>query len=256
MLQNFDFDCNMQDVLLPDEILWFDHIQSIEPSFTSPSTEERHISHLTLPNSDESTALSRLGSPDILESPGAGDVIQLVCNYTVSEERWSSIEDELSQYQISLPSRTRLSQFVRRYLHSFHSHQPFIHTPTWSPNTSNLALLLAMCAGGAQYSLETEAASQLRKAAISCLPYQREDIQVLQALMILSADAAWSGSPDRLRTALGYYGQMAMMIRSEWNRSCQVDHEQPMSWERWIEIESLRRLVGLTLFFPSPSMIN
>lgn len=61
--------------------------------------------------------------------------------------------------------------------------------------------------------------------------------------MIMSASAAWTGLPDQLKIALDYYGQMAMMVRSEWDRSRQVDHEGPLSWERWIEIESLRRYV-------------
>ncbi|KAJ5388756.1 hypothetical protein N7509_011297 [Penicillium cosmopolitanum] len=243
MWQNINLDCtlDMQDMLLPDEIVWLDHIQTTESTLSLAAAGNGPLSHLMHSQTGESTALSRLSSPEILDPPDVRDVMQTVCNYTISEERWVSIEDELAQHQLSLPSRKRLSQFVNRYFHSFHSHQPFIHMSTWSPNTSNSTLLLAICACGAQYSLESEVASQLLKAAIYRLPYQAQDIQVLQALMILSAGTAWSGSPEMLKIALDYYGKMAMMLRSGWNRSRQDNHEQPPSWERWIEMESLRR---------------
>lgn len=240
---DYDYSLDTQNLLIPDEFLWSEQLQAIEPLFPSAATDDSPGSHPMLPQSDESTVLSRLASPEVGESPEVGsDIFNVVGNYIISEDRWMSIEDELAQHrEPPLPSRTRLSQFVRRYFHGFHCHQPFLHPPTWSPNTSNTALLLAVCACGAQYSLETEAASQLLKASIACLPYQKQDIQTLKALMVIAAASAWSGSPDDLKIALGYYGQMAMLIRSEWDRNSQIHLDSPLDWETWIGLESLRR---------------
>lgn len=233
---------DVQNMLLPDEILWSEQIQTTEPLFPSPGTTENPGSRLALSQSNGSTVLSRMASPDIGNSPDLGETVNVVGNYSISERRWSSLETEVAQSNgLPLPSRTRLSQFVRRYFHSFHSHQPFIHMPTWSPEVCNTALLLAICACGAQYSLETEVASQLHEASISCLPSQKQDIQILQALMIITACGSWTGEPAELKKALHYYGQMALMVRCEWEGNRNIGHADILSWERWVELESLRR---------------
>ncbi|KAL4869293.1 hypothetical protein BDV12DRAFT_196532 [Aspergillus spectabilis] len=105
-----------------------------------------------------------------------------------------------------------------------------------------------MAACGAQYSLESDMASQLHRAAVACYQYQNQDIQALQCMMIMGAFAAWTGSSQGVRNGL----------------EVQSEQEVPQDWQKWIKRESLKRTTFciftltklLTIAYDIPSLVT
>lgn len=65
-----------------------------------------------------------------------------------------------------LPPLVKLNQYVTRFMACFHRHQPLFHEPSWVPSESPAAVVLAVCANGAQYCLEGQDARRLFQAAV------------------------------------------------------------------------------------------
>ncbi|THC88220.1 hypothetical protein EYZ11_012335 [Aspergillus tanneri] len=236
-----DRSLDLQDLVLPGD---YDQLLNFDPD---PVPLEIQQNHLSLQVAGPSL-LSRPGSPPILEVPTDGAHSPdshwfLGDRHRITEERWLSMQTDVSQAGVyKLPSHPTLSQFIRRYFGSFHRHQPFLHPPTWSPSTAKTALILAVCANGAVYSLEPDIAVELHKAAVACMQRdEKKGLWTLQTLMLVAAFAAWSGSSDDLAFALQCYGEMTMAVRREWSQM-QEEQEGFSCWERWLERECLKRI--------------
>ncbi|KAL3461030.1 hypothetical protein BJX64DRAFT_261938 [Aspergillus heterothallicus] len=239
-LSETDIALSLAENLLPDDLFWLNQLQI--PAMTADVYEVCDV----LPQSTtEQSILSRPGSPPLQSIP-TEPVHTVEAGATaipgISQERWNAIQERLSAcgHNASLPSPFNLSQVVRRYFESFHRHQPFVHRATWSFETARTSLILAMATSGALYSLESEMAENLYQAAVASLKSEETGLWTLQTLMILTACQAWSGQPEHLQTALGFYGEMTILIRREWARVASASEFE--SWESWCERESLKRI--------------
>ncbi|KAH8894631.1 hypothetical protein GQ53DRAFT_84689 [Thozetella sp. PMI_491] len=191
--------------------------------------------------------LSRHSSiPDLLANDDASLTAITPLNdgdLTLTEERWRLLEQQALQLRpCSLPSRDALCGFITRYFNSFHRHQPFLHEPTWSPNDAPTYLLLAVCANGAVYSLENTIAIDLFHLAADMLPQTGTGLCVLQAMMLLTAFASWSGEVDDLQFAVQLQGRMALAVRREWALLGGTVDDTSGSWLAWLARESLKRI--------------
>jgi Fungal specific transcription factor domain len=59
------------------------------------------------------------------------------------------------------PSRLAMSRYIAGFINGFHEHLPFLHVQTMSMQRSNIELILAMAAIGAQYCFEGEKGVEL-----------------------------------------------------------------------------------------------
>lgn len=167
-------------------------------------------------------------------------------SHVLGEEQWRHIQAEAVKHgQTSIPDRHMMQQYIRRYFRTFHRHQPFLHEPTWSPNTAAIPLVMSVCANGALYSLEYDIARSLFSLAVAMLKREDHGIWVLQTLMPLTAFAAWSGKPEDIFQAVELQGRLILNLRYEWARVSESD-DQVETWEKWLERESLKRYFDLT----------
>ncbi|KAL3488065.1 hypothetical protein BJX62DRAFT_240430 [Aspergillus germanicus] len=212
-LAESDIALSLSENLLPDDLFWLNQLQILTPV---PPTQENGL--LPPQGLGDQSILSRPGSPPLQSMPT--DPVHLVetsatTNAGISQEQWNSMQEQLRLcgYDTALPSPFSISQFVRRYFESFHRHQPFLHIATWSFESARTSLVLAMSASGALYSLESDVAETLYQAAVASLKGEDTGVWTLQSLMILTACRAWSGRLEHLQTALGFYGEMTVLVR-------------------------------------------
>ncbi|KAK1980686.1 hypothetical protein LZ30DRAFT_594285 [Colletotrichum cereale] len=59
------------------------------------------------------------------------------------------------------PSRHALTRYMTSFFEGFHSHMPFIHTPTWRMSEHSIELILGLAAVGAQYCFEHRMSERL-----------------------------------------------------------------------------------------------
>ncbi|KAL4871283.1 major facilitator superfamily domain-containing protein [Aspergillus spectabilis] len=232
---------SLSEGLLPDDLFWLHQLQ--DPDIIPPL--QQVIDELVPQIAGDTSILSRPGPPP-LENLRTEPAQQLETHTTIisgiSQVRWTSMQEELKScgYEKALPSQFCVSKYARRYFDSFHRHQPFLHAATWSFEAARTALILAISASGALYSLESDAAESMYQAAVACLQYEEKGLWTLQTLMILMAYKAWSGKPEHLQTALGFYGETTLLVRREWARVSSVP--ETVSWEAWFERELLKRV--------------
>lgn len=67
------------------------------------------------------------------------------------------------------PSRHALSRYMTSFFFGFHSHMPFIHTPTWRISEHSIELVLGLAAIGAQYCFEHRMSEKLFHAGRAIL---------------------------------------------------------------------------------------
>jgi hypothetical protein len=238
-LSESDIALSFSENLLPDDLFWLNQLQIPTPM---PPAHENGL--LQPQGLGDQSILSRPGSPRLQSIPTEPAHLVETSATTIagiSQEQLNSIQEQLRLcgFDRALPSPFSISQFVRRYFESFHRHQPFLHIATWSLESAHTSLILAMSASGALYSLESDVAETLYQAAVASLKGEDTGVWTLQSLMILTACRAWSGQPEHLQTALGFYGEMTVLVRREWARAGltpQID-----TWESWCELESLKR---------------
>lgn len=163
----------------------------------------------------------------------------------ITEDHWNSMDARLSKLPLgdwSLPSAVKLNQYIARFLTCFHRHQPLFHESTWVPSESPDAVILAVCANGAQYCLEGWAARRLFQAAVPLaahLPSESMGVSSLQADMLLVAFAAWSGRSEDLDIAMQFHGKMALDVRQAWSNVFPLPN--PTTWIDWVKRETLKR---------------
>ncbi|CRG84136.1 hypothetical protein PISL3812_01463 [Talaromyces islandicus] len=229
-----EVDFSLQNYFMPGNLNWLDSIHSCDER---PSEIDLQRSHTT-PSSS---------SCMFLQSPIARD---LGSNWLqdsalpLSPNRWDTMQREVRRYgNFNLPDPPILCRFIDRYFETFHKHQPFIHQPSWSPDTAEVPLILALCANGAVYSLEFDIASELHRLAVTMLSSEDNSLSALQTMMLLAAFSAWNADCNNIRTAVQIQGRLALALRHEWTRAAGSDAPQNEEvWESWLQKESLKRV--------------
>ncbi|KAF2018235.1 hypothetical protein BU24DRAFT_491239 [Aaosphaeria arxii CBS 175.79] len=178
---------------------------------------------------------------DIVSTPGSGFTDH--DEKAMTEAYYQSMQDEISKSSsYALPSRKLLCGFIKRYFRSFHRHQPFLHEPTWSPNESPFALVLAICANGAVYNLEYCISQDLYAQAIKLFPSGNSGLTALQTMMPLIAYAAWAGERDDLCLEFPLYSRICLTLGREWSLCGRLTSTEEPTWKDWREMEALRRV--------------
>ena len=235
--QNFfsDFlmDSSMQD-------LWND------PSFTQIA--DMNLQPQTIPaleSPHKSSLLSRPVSPSIQAEPAyaASTPFKSPRVVAISAHARDRIVEALAAQgnRQAIPSPGSLSLFANQYFKTFHKHQPMLHEDTVDFETMSASLILAVCANGAQYSLESVTGRALYKLSMACLDYGEDSIEILQTQMLLLAFSAWSGEVEDLQTALSIQAQMTLRLRQERRL---LRHKLDVSWtdwSEWVRYEALKR---------------
>lgn len=75
----------------------------------------------------------------------------------------ASLEEltEVLDPSFKFPSRHALARYITSFFEGFHSHMPFIHSPTWHILDHPLELILGIAAIGAQYCFEHKVSERL-----------------------------------------------------------------------------------------------
>ena len=179
---------------------------------------------------------SRRSTPEPRPSAPLGPISQI--NSGIRGRLVSKLKafSHLLPNRFALPSHRALSRYTSVYFDRGQHHLPFIHVPTWSPESCNLGLFLAICAMGAGYCFERGTSLQLWKAGKAivgakmeeCSDKIREEIKVAdgddelkgsedlielteicQAMLLLMIFATWAGDKNLLRQALSFQSGLA-----------------------------------------------
>lgn len=200
--------------------------------------------HDRFPTPQGSSILSRPGSPPLNHTHFAPIAVQSVKPRSIqlTDERHKVMQQQVyDSTSVLLPSRSTLTRFIQAYFRTFHKHQPFLHEPSWSPITTPIPLVLAVCANGALYSLERDIAIRLHGAALAMLGTHEKGLWALQTMMQLIAFSAWDGDSENLRTVLQLQSRLTIALRREWILFRPQIEAPIKQWSEWIEIESMKR---------------
>ena len=174
----------------------------------------------------------------------------------------SQILNELREsYQLDaeqlrqLPSSRTLDRFLSRFFQCFQRHLPIFHVPTFSSSTCPTPLLVAICSIGALYTLNRSHAATLRVIANDALQASRarkytggcaqnEPIWQTQCNMLISFGAMFGGSSSDTADAMNDLGWFLRLFTLRRTKLANRMQETPvLTWEQWIEIESIIRLL-------------
>ncbi|KAL2411615.1 hypothetical protein ABEF92_005097 [Exophiala dermatitidis] len=206
-------------------------------------------------------------------------VVDKHVNLVFSEEVRTALLEDLS-HRVSddllqgfrLPGITALQKCLGTYVDSFHVHMPIFHLQTLKLSSTPSPLLLAVCAIGALYRLERKVAASLYLMADQALcatvdrrgrPNQkprlledwtqpvteeprshRECIWTSQARLLLSMFACFSGEPDVVAKAIVQLGEFLIDYRElAPTVKCHKPGLEWLTWEQWIERETVKRLL-------------
>ncbi|TDZ23648.1 hypothetical protein Cob_v003574 [Colletotrichum orbiculare MAFF 240422] len=95
--------------------------------------------------------------------------------YRVSDEQRSRLSAAIETFRdildpnFKFPSRHALTRYLTSYFEGFHSHMPYLHTPTWRLFDHSLELILGLAAVGAQYCFEHRMSERLFRAGKAIL---------------------------------------------------------------------------------------
>ncbi|KXH42912.1 hypothetical protein CSIM01_06020 [Colletotrichum simmondsii] len=87
--------------------------------------------------------------------------------YRISDEQRHRLNNSIETFRdildpdFKFPSRHALSRYLTSFFEGFHSHMPFIHTPTWRVPEHSIELILGLAAVGAQYCFEHRMSERL-----------------------------------------------------------------------------------------------
>ncbi|KAK2477109.1 hypothetical protein H9L39_12333 [Fusarium oxysporum f. sp. albedinis] len=220
-------------------------IYTINPNAMHSSTLDlaNEPAHLRNQNADfDLHGHARPSTSATLDSQNQSKSSQSEENLTITEDYWHSMQAQIDQIGgPKLPSRTKLSQYIHRYLACFHRHQPLFHDCTWVPVECPVPLTLAVCANGALYILERKIAVALFHTAVNLAKLAHKGICSLQLSMLLIAFAAWSGDPKDLEIAMQFHGCLALDIRREWTKAAAAPNLDSTTWAGWRDKEILKR---------------
>ncbi|KAI3395899.1 hypothetical protein diail_684 [Diaporthe ilicicola] len=95
--------------------------------------------------------------------------------YRISEEQRLRLNSTIETFRdildpsFKFPSRHALTRYLTSFFEGFHSHMPFIHTPTWRISEHSVELILGLAAVGAQYCFEHRTSERLFHAGKTIL---------------------------------------------------------------------------------------
>ncbi|KAI3547493.1 hypothetical protein CABS01_11122 [Colletotrichum abscissum] len=95
--------------------------------------------------------------------------------YRISDEQRHRLNNSIETFRdildpdFKFPSRHALSRYLTSFFEGFHSHMPFIHTPTWRVPEHSIELILGLAAVGAQYCFEHRMSERLFHAGKTIL---------------------------------------------------------------------------------------
>ncbi|KAI8313145.1 Zinc finger protein klf1 [Colletotrichum sp. SAR11_240] len=173
--------------------------------------------------------------------------------YRISDEQRSRLNASIESFRdildpnFKFPSRHALTRYLTSYFEGFHSHMPFLHTPTWRIFEHSLELILGLAAVGAQYCFEHRMSERLFYAGKAILmerlahesdkfgpktgsslnmPQRRESrpilardwgpwepIETVRALIALMGYATWEPKVSLMQEAFGLQGLLAQVLR-------------------------------------------
>ncbi|KAL0932476.1 uncharacterized protein CTRU02_213429 [Colletotrichum truncatum] len=177
--------------------------------------------------------------------------------YRITDEQRSRLTASIETFRdildpdFKFPSRHALSRYLTSYFEGFHSHMPFIHTPTWRIFEHSLELILGLAAVGAQYCFEHRMSERLFHAGKAILlerlgresdkfgpktgsflnlnnlsPQRRESraiqardwgpwepIETVRALIALMGYATWEPKARLVQEAFGLQALLAQVLR-------------------------------------------
>ncbi|KAK2032521.1 hypothetical protein LX32DRAFT_582696 [Colletotrichum zoysiae] len=149
--------------------------------------------------------------------------------YRISEEHRSRLNASIETFRdlpnpnFKFPSRHALTRYMTSFFEGFHSHMPFIHTPTWRVSEHSLELILGLAAVGAQYCFEHRMSERLFHAG---------KIILLERLVHES---------DKFGTRAG--SSLNIHSVSPQRRDSRVIPER--DWGSWEPVETVRALIAL-----------
>ncbi|PMD38704.1 hypothetical protein L207DRAFT_490347 [Hyaloscypha variabilis F] len=198
------------------------------------------------------------------ESPKAAEP------WSISESCYTRLCHELEGFSAvlipgcSLPSRSNLIRYLEKYLVCGQEYLPFIHVATFSVNTADVELLLAMAALGALYLFERARTYEcyFMARAIVLERTRREDLQLasdflsgldntitmeprglckIQTLTLLISLSPWADKRI-VRDAAFLSSQLATQVR-ESGISEPDEMPQDIDWLTWVAAETKRRTI-------------
>lgn len=236
-----------QNGFLPEDITLSNNLRDLldEQNISQELVQTRQIVRTSGLEDHARTILSRPSSPPLStgneESLNTGSV-KASRAFEVTEEYRCVLQEQLkSTATYTLPSRVALSRFVTQYFKSFHRHQPFLHEATWDPEQAPVALVLAVCANGALYSLERKTATDLYNIALKHLDLDGQGIHLLQTQMLLIAFAAWGGTIADIEPAMRIQASMTLRLRREEASYNDLANSSTARWDIWRATESFKR---------------
>ncbi|KIX05502.1 uncharacterized protein Z518_06374 [Rhinocladiella mackenziei CBS 650.93] len=186
------------------------------------------------------------------------------------------LSNRLSSEQLCsfrLPSAAALSKCLRTYAEAFHVHLPIFHFHTMDFERLPSPLVLAICAIGALYRLERKVAASLYLKAdqglsvavvqrggnldkkprlledwthppLECPKPYRESLWESQTRLLLAMFSAFSGDIEVISKAIVHLGDFLIDYRElAPSMKPQKDGLESLSWQEWVERESVKRLL-------------
>jgi hypothetical protein len=210
--------------------------------------------------------------------------------WSISESCYTRLCHELEGFSAviipgySLPSRSNLIRYLEKYLVCGQEYLPFIHVATFSVDTADVELLLAMAALGALYLFERsrtyecyfmareiilertrredlQLASDFLSRLYNTIAVERKGLSKIQTLTLLISLSPWADK-QIARDAASLISQLATLVR-ESGISEPDEMPQDVEWLTWVDFETKRRtLFGayvainlLTIAFNTPPLI-
>ncbi|KAH6890281.1 hypothetical protein B0T10DRAFT_596400 [Thelonectria olida] len=162
----------------------------------------------------------------------------------------------------TLPSRNALTRNLESFFRCVQEHLPFIHSRTFSVETKDVELTLAVAAFGSLYRFETakayelyvmskailferirqrdvQKASELLSGQLIAIPNETSPLSRIQTFVVLIWFASWTKKAI-LSDALAMSSQLATLVRQ--NGISEADEmPQSVDWPSWIAAEERRR---------------
>jgi transposase-like protein len=158
-------------------------------------------------------------------SPGPSQALTLPkAPQVTGEEERSSIANQISDADISLPPIETINLYLSTYFNLFHHHLPFLHPVSFKPGVTEPALLLAVLSIGALYNFDQEQAYVLhhgsKKLANEFL--QNKDnfdsrkcpLWMMQSTLLNMLFESWSGGAQALEWACSIKGLLSNVSSS------------------------------------------
>jgi hypothetical protein len=153
-------------------------------------------------------------------SPGPSQALTLPkAPQVTGEEERSTIANQISDDEITLPPTETINLYLSTYFNLFHHHLPFLHPVSFKPGTTEPALLIAVLSIGALYNFDQEQAYILhhgsKKLANEFL--QNKDnfdsrkcpLWMMQCTLLNMLFESWSGGSQALEWACSIKGLLA-----------------------------------------------